>query len=109
MSNPYDAAQQQIVAFASAGTVADAVGLDGAWMNQLAKQGSIADLTALTDDKGLDASTLISEVEGRSCAVPLMNFIYPLFVNDDIFGKVGVTAPPTDWSEFRTVAGAMKS
>ena len=42
VSGPYSATHDQIVAGAASGTLSDVVGLDGAWVNGLAKQGAIA-------------------------------------------------------------------
>src|SRR6516164_11232218 len=40
ISGPYSATHDQIVAGAASGTRSDVVGLDGAWVNGLAKQGA---------------------------------------------------------------------
>ena len=42
LSNPYADTKTQIAAGAAAGTMADVVGLDGSWVYDFAKQGSIA-------------------------------------------------------------------
>ena len=47
LSGPYASTKEQLVAGAAAGTMPDVVGIDGAWVNDFAKQGAIADLTAL--------------------------------------------------------------
>src|SRR5690348_17244499 len=39
ISGPFSATRDQIVAGAASGTLSDVVGLDGAWVNELAKQG----------------------------------------------------------------------
>ena len=51
VSGPYSATHDQIVAGAASGTLSDVVGLDGAWVNGLAKQGAITNLDPLN---GLD-------------------------------------------------------
>ena len=47
ISGPYANTHDQIVVGAASGTLSDVVGLDGAWVNDLAKQGAIADLNGL--------------------------------------------------------------
>ena len=42
VSGPYANTHDQIVVGAASGTLSDVVGLDGAWVNDLAKQGAIA-------------------------------------------------------------------
>ena len=42
VSGPYATTRDQIVVGAASGTLSDVVGLDGAWVNDLAKQGAIA-------------------------------------------------------------------
>ena len=42
VSGPYANTRDQIVVGAASGTLSDVVGLDGAWVNDLAKQGAIA-------------------------------------------------------------------
>jgi multiple sugar transport system substrate-binding protein len=111
VSNPYSATQQQIFAAASANTMPDVVGLDGAWVNQLTKQGALADLGSVMKDKGFDASDLTSQIKinGTTMAVPVVNFVYPLFTNDTLLAQAGVTTPPKDWSEFESAASAIKA
>ncbi len=36
--------------------------------------------------------------------IPVVNFVYPLFTNDDILQKAGISTPPTTWSEFEADA-----
>src|SRR5215472_10051298 len=49
VSGPYSATHDQIVAGAASGTLSDVVGLDGAWVNGLTKQGAIAPMDGLMD------------------------------------------------------------
>ena len=68
VSGPYSATHDQIVVGAASGTLSDVVGLDGAWVNGLAKQGAIASLDPLMDAAGYDRSQIadIIEVDGQS-------------------------------------------
>ncbi|NTW41277.1 MAG: extracellular solute-binding protein [Cellulomonadaceae bacterium] len=81
LSGPYATTKEQVVAGAATGTMADVVGLDGAWVADFVKQGSIADLTAMMDTAGYDDSTLASQVQidGATYMIPVVNFVYPLF------------------------------
>ncbi|MDO4632588.1 MAG: sugar ABC transporter substrate-binding protein [Eubacteriales bacterium] len=102
LSNPYADTKTQIAAGAAAGTMADVVGLDGSWVYDFAKQGSIANLTELMDASGYDASQLSDQikVDGNTYMIPVVNFAYPLYVNTDILAEAGVEEIPTTWTEF---------
>ena len=109
LSGPYATTKEQVVAGAATGTMADVVGLDGAWVYDFAQQGSIADLTAAMGDAGYDDSELASQVQvnGATYMIPVVNFVYPLFTNDDILASAGVTAPPSNRTEFADAASAI--
>ena len=102
LSNPYADTKTQIAAGAAAGTMTDVVGLDGSWVYDFAKQGSIANLTELMEADGYDDSQLSDQIkyEGNTYMIPVVNFAYPLFVNTDILEEAGVEEIPTTWSEF---------
>ena len=106
LSGPYATTKEQVVAGAATGTMADVVGLDGAWVYDFAKQGSIANLTDAMSTAGYDDSQLASQVQvdGATYMIPVVNFVYPLFTNDDILASAGVTAPPTNRTEFADAA-----
>ena len=106
LSGPYASTKEQLVAGAAAGTMPDVVGLDGAWVNDFAKQGAIADLSALMAEADYDDSQLASQiqVDGKTYMIPVVNFVYPLFANDDLLAEAGVTAPPTNRTEFADAA-----
>ena len=93
MSAPYASTKQQLVSGAASKTLPDVVGLDGAWVNDFAKQGAITDLSALMAEAKYDASQLASQVkvDGKTYMIPVVNFVYPLFVNKDLSSKAGVT------------------
>ena len=106
LSGPFASTKEQTVAGAAAGTMADVVGLDGAWVSDFVKQGAITDLSKLMNEAGYDASQLAAQIKvnGSTYMIPVVNFIYPLFTNDDLLSKAGVTAPPTNRSEFMDAA-----
>ena len=110
LSNPYADTKTQIAAGAAAGTMADVVGLDGSWVYDFAKQGSIANLTELMEKDGYDDSQLSDQIkyEGNTYMIPVVNFAYPMYVNMDILKAAGVNEVPTTWDEFITACEAVK-
>jgi multiple sugar transport system substrate-binding protein len=106
LSGPYASTKEQVVAGAASGTMSDVVGLDGAWVSDFAKQGAITDLTAVMKDAGYDDSQLASQVQvdDKTFMIPVVNFVYPMFTNDALLSQAGVTAPPTNRTEFADAA-----
>src|SRR5215217_4217867 len=106
LSAPYASTKQQLVSGAASRTLPDVVGLDGAWVSDFAKQGAITNLSALMADAKYDASQLASQVQikGKTYMIPVVNFVYPLFVNKDLLSKAGVNTPPGTRTEFMDAA-----
>jgi multiple sugar transport system substrate-binding protein len=111
LSGPFASTKEQTVAGAAAGTMADVVGLDGAWVSDFVKQGAIADLSSLMKDAKYDQSQLAAQIKvaGSTYMIPVVNFVYPLFTNDDLLAKAGVTAPPATRTEFLDAAKKVTS
>lgn len=111
LSGPYASTKEQVVAGAAAGTMSDVVGLDGAWISDFAKQGAIADLGKLMTDAGYDQNQLTSQVkvEDASYMLPVLNFVYPMFSNNDLLAKAGVTKAPANRTEFAAAAKAVSA
>ena len=109
VSGPYSATHDQIVVGAASGTLSDVVGLDGAWVNGLAKQGAIASMDPLMDAANYDRSQIadIIKVDGKSVMFPLASFVYPVFVNLDLAKAAGVESMPTNRTEFADAAKKM--
>ena len=109
ISAPYASTQEQLFAGSASGTMPDVVGLDAVWVNDFANQGAIADLTALMGENGYDDSLLASQVQvdGATYMIPVVNFIYPLFTNDDLLADAGVDAAPATRQEFHDAAVAI--
>ena len=63
VSGPYASTKEQLFAGAASGTMPDVVGLDGAWVNDFASQGVIADLSALMKEYDYDDSELASQIQ----------------------------------------------
>lgn len=106
LSGPYASTKEQIVAGAAAGTMSDVVGLDGAWVHDFATQGSISDLSAMMTEYSYDDSELASQirVDGKTYMIPVTNFVYPMFVNNDLLKAAGIDKAPTNRSEFMQAA-----
>jgi multiple sugar transport system substrate-binding protein len=106
LSAPYASTKQQLVSGAASRTLPDVVGLDGAWVSDFAKQGAITDLSKLMSDAKYDASQLASQVQvkGKTYMIPVVNFVYPLFVNKDLLTKAGVTTAPSTRTQFLDAA-----
>lgn len=106
VSGPYASTKEQLFAGAASGTMPDVVGLDGAWVNDFASQGVIADLSALMEEYDYDDSELASQiqVDGSTYMIPVVNFVYPMFTNDTLLADAGVDAPPATRSEFTDAA-----
>jgi len=102
ISGPYSDTRDQIVTGAASGTLSDVVGLDGAWVNDLAKQGAIMPLDSLMASNNFDASQVaaIIKLSGKSYMFPVASFVYPIFINLDLFKAAGITNPPTNRTEF---------
>jgi len=111
VSGPYASTKEQLFAGAASGTMPDVVGLDGAWVNDFASQGVIADLSALMKEYDYDDSELASQiqVDGSTYMIPVVNFVYPMFTNDALLAEAGVTAPPTTRSEFADAASKVSA
>lgn len=110
LSNPYADTKTQIASGAASGTMADVVGLDGSWVYDFAKQGSIANLTDLMGSAGYDDSQLSSQIqfEGNTYMIPVVNFAYPMYANMDILKEAGVNELPTTREEFLAACEAVK-
>jgi multiple sugar transport system substrate-binding protein len=106
ISGPYSTTKEQVVAGAAAGTMSDVVGLDGAWVSDFVKQGSLASLTDLMTAAGYDDSQLAAQIQlnGATYMIPVVNFVYPVFVNLDLMEATGVANPPSTRSEFADAA-----
>lgn len=109
ISGPYSATREQIVAGAATGTMADVVGLDGAWVNDFVKQGALASLSDLMNEAGYDDSELAAQIKvnGAAYMIPVVNFVYPVFTNLDLMEQAGVESPPATRSEFADAAEQM--
>jgi multiple sugar transport system substrate-binding protein len=106
ISGPYATTKDQTVAGAAAGTMSDIVGLDGAWVNDFVKQGALADLSGLMSAASYDASELAAQIQvnGSTYMIPVVNFVYPVFVNLDLLEAAGIDKLPTTRTEFADAA-----
>lgn len=109
ISGPYSSTKDQIIAGAATGTLCDVVGLDGAWVNDLSKQGAIANLDDLvatykTDDSEFGAKVAVG---GKDYMYGVVTFAYTMFVNNDMLKAAGIEAAPTNRTEFAAAAQAL--
>lgn len=102
ISGPYPNIKDQIIVGAATGTLSDVVGLDGAWVNDLAKQGAITDMNPLMSQGTLDTKEIaaIIKLDGGSYMFPVASFIYPIFVNLDMMNEAGLRGMPKTRGEF---------
>ncbi len=106
VSGPYANTHDQIVVGAASGTLSDVVGLDGAWVNDLAKQGAIAQLDDLMAAANFDPKQVaaIIKVKGNSYMFPVASFVYPVFMNLDLLKAAGIENMPQTRAEFMEAA-----
>lgn len=106
ISGPYANTRDQIVTGAATGTLSDVVGLDGAWVNDLAKQGAIAPMDELMESNDFDASQVaaIIKLDNKSYMFPVASFVYPIFVNLDLFEEAGISELPETREDFMKAA-----
>lgn len=106
ISGPYSSTKDQIVAGAATGMLSDVVGLDGAWVNDLAKQGAITSLDALVESGQIDDSQVAAKipVNGSNYMYGVVTFAYTMFCNTDMLSAVGIDAAPANRSEFMAAA-----
>ncbi|EMS70283.1 ABC transporter substrate-binding protein [Ruminiclostridium cellobioparum] len=106
ISGPYASTKQQVVAGAAAGTMSDVVGLDGAWVSDFVKQGAIANLTEIMKKNNYEDSQLASQIKLNNATymIPVVNYVYPVFINKDLMDKAGITKVPVTRTEFREAA-----
>lgn len=109
VSGPYSTTRDQIVIGAASGTLSDVVGLDGAWVNDLSKQGAIAALDGLMSASNFDASEVaaIIKLNGNSYMFPVASFVYPIFANLDLLEAAGIDGMPANRSEFAAAAAKL--
>ncbi|OHE66236.1 MAG: sugar ABC transporter substrate-binding protein [Treponema sp. GWB1_62_6] len=109
ISGPYSNTRDQIVTGAATKTLSDVVGLDGAWVNDLAKQGAITNLDPLMAESKYDASQIaaIIKLNNKSYMFPVASFVYPIFINEDLLKAAGIAKLPTTRAEFLEAARKM--
>ncbi|UFU01908.1 sugar ABC transporter substrate-binding protein [Ruania suaedae] len=105
LSGPYASIKDQVIAGSASGTMPDVLGLAGSWVHDFATQGSIANLTDTMAEYGYDDSQLGAQVrvDGSAYSIPVVNFAYPMFVNNTLLEEAGVEVPTTR-SEFADAA-----
>ena len=72
------------------------------------KQGALANLSDLMSTAEYDDAELAAQIQlnGSTYMIPVVNFVYPVFVNLDLMEQAGVEAPPSTRAEFAEAAAA---
>ncbi|MEG1516408.1 MAG: sugar ABC transporter substrate-binding protein, partial [Clostridia bacterium] len=106
ISGPYSSTKDQIVAGAATGMLCDVVGLDGAWVNDLAKQGAITNLDALVASGDIDDSQVAAKVpvNGNNYMYGVVTFAYTMFCNNGLLKDAGIEKVPGNRTEFMAAA-----
>lgn len=101
ISNGYAGTRDILVTGAATDTMPDVFGVDGVWIYDWAASGDFADLNALAENSGFDTSVIASATyyEDSMTTVNIANFVYPLFINWDIFDELGITEAPQTLQE----------
>lgn len=104
VSGPFSSTHDQLVTGAATGTLSDVVGLDGAWVSELADQGALLSLDSFIDGGNLKRDDIAAavDVDDETYMMAITTFVYYLFVNNDIVNAAGVEIPTTR-SEFLNV------
>jgi multiple sugar transport system substrate-binding protein len=71
-------------------------------VNDLAKQGAITSLDPLMASTSFDPTQVaaIIKLNGKSYMFPVASFVYPVFINLDLFKAAGIDNPPSNRTEF---------
>lgn len=109
-SAPFSTVQQETIANAATGQLADVVGLDGSFLAPLIAQDALVDLTDRVAGEEVDGNPLArtQPVDQLDYSVPVVNFAYPLFVNNSLLEEAGVEIPTTR-EEFLEAARAVSA
>ena len=105
-SAPYTNIKDQLIIGTASGTLGDVLGLDGVWISDLYKQGTVENLTKIMKDAGYDDSKIVDQTKigGNTYMIPVVTFAYMLFVNLDMFEAAGINGLPKTQSEFLEAA-----
>lgn len=94
-SSPFSTVQQETIANAATGQLTDIVGLDGSFLAPLIAQDALVDLSDRLQGDEVEGSSLArtQPVGEKYYSVPVVNFAYPLFVNNELLAQAGVEPP----------------
>lgn len=109
LSIPHDSIRQQFVLDALSGAGGyDVYIADQVWLPEFHQKGFIADLTPhlSEEDRGDFSKTALDTVtyQGALVALPIMVHNCALYYRTDLFEKAGLSAPPSNWDEYRDFA-----
>ena len=89
----------------------DIAALDTAWMAEFAQMGLVKDISgkfSTVRGRFFEGPVETAEYRGKYYAVPWYTNNVALFYNKDALASVGYAKPPATWSEFRSMAEALK-
>lgn len=110
VSDSYENTKDKISAGAAAGRMPDLVATDDAMVYDLAKQGTLSDLTELaaSEDYDMEQLSVHTQIDGNAYMIPVVSFGYPLYVNTDVLEQAGIADVPSTWTEFSAACQAVK-
>ncbi len=109
VTNPYQNTHDSTIAQAATGNISDIVAMDGTWYSDLQSQGALANMTDLMKSANYDDSNLTGELKTDNSVymIPVVNFVYPMFVNTDLLKQAGITTIPKTQTQFKAAADAV--
>ncbi len=110
ISNPFASTRDLVVSGAATGTLSDVVGLDGAWINDLVKQGALLAMDGyMAADEGFHADDVAASVKvnDETYMFAVASFTYHLFANTGLLEAAGIEEMPRTWSEFEAACKAV--
>lgn len=107
ISNPFASTRDLVVSGAATGTLSDVVGLDGAWINDLVKQGALLPMDSyMAADEAFNADDVAASVKvnDETYMFAVASFTYHLFANTGLLKAAGIDEMPKTWSELKRSA-----
>ena len=106
--------RNRIIQAAATGDMPDIVIVDNPDHQSLADQGALADITDLVQewpdrDQYFEGPWESTMYQDRNYGVPFESNATGLFYNEDVFQEAGISAPPANWDELRSIARELTS
>lgn len=106
VTTPFGSMREQIIAGWVTGTMPDVIGIDGAWINEFVDMGMLNEMDSFLSTSAMDVNDIsaVTKVDGTTYTLAQTTFVYPLFVNMDMFEAAGLEKLPTTWRELAECA-----